>query len=47
MKLPNQSPEFRYCMHEMTEECNHIQMFQELESGISSHALAKPVGAEP
>lgn len=30
MKLPNQSQEFRYCMHEMTEECNHIQMFQEL-----------------
>jgi hypothetical protein len=30
MKLPNGSPEFRYCMHEMTEECNHIQMFQEL-----------------
>jgi nucleoside-diphosphate-sugar epimerase len=25
----------------------NIQMFQELESGISSHALAKPVGAEP
>jgi len=30
MTLPNGSPEFRYCMHEMTEECNHIQMFQEL-----------------
>jgi hypothetical protein len=30
IKLPNGSPEFRYCMHEMTEECNHIQMFQEL-----------------
>ncbi len=29
MKLPNGSPEFRYCLHEMTEECNHIQMFQE------------------
>ncbi|WP_018655632.1 AurF N-oxygenase family protein [Actinomadura flavalba] len=29
MRLPNNSPEFRYCMHEMTEECNHIQMFQE------------------
>ena len=28
--LPNNSPEFRYCLHEMTEECNHIQMFQEL-----------------
>ena len=30
MKLPNNSPEFRYALHEMTEECNHIQMFQEL-----------------
>lgn len=30
MKLPNGSPEFRYCLHEMTEERNHIQMFQEL-----------------
>ncbi|WP_460308482.1 AurF N-oxygenase family protein [Actinocorallia aurea] len=29
MRLPNNSPEFRYCLHEMTEECNHIQMFQE------------------
>lgn len=30
MQLPNGSREFRYCLHEMTEECNHIQMFQEL-----------------
>ena len=30
MELPNGDPEFRYCLHEMTEECNHIQMFQEL-----------------
>ncbi len=34
MGLPNGSPEFRYCMHEMTEECNHIQMFQELVNRI-------------
>ncbi|GGK32555.1 AurF N-oxygenase family protein [Nocardia camponoti] len=34
MALPNNSPEFRYCMHEMTEECNHIQMFQELVNRI-------------
>ncbi|WP_405498012.1 diiron oxygenase [Nocardia sp. NBC_00511] len=34
MKLPNGSPEFRYCLHEMTEECNHIQMFQELINRI-------------
>lgn len=36
MSLPNGSAEFRYCLHEMTEECNHIQMFQELvnRSGV-------------
>jgi hypothetical protein len=34
MRLPNGSAEFRYCMHEMTEECNHIQMFQELVNRI-------------
>ncbi|WP_067832169.1 AurF N-oxygenase family protein [Actinomadura kijaniata] len=34
MRLPNQTPEFRYCLHEMTEECNHIQMFQELVNRI-------------
>jgi P-aminobenzoate N-oxygenase AurF len=33
-KLPNGSPEFRYCMHEITEESNHIQMFQELVNRI-------------
>lgn len=27
--LPNGNPEFRYSMHEATEECHHIQMFQE------------------
>ena len=34
--LPNGSPEFRYCLHEMTEECNHIQMFQELVNRIGA-----------
>lgn len=28
-KLPNSHPVFRYLMHEVTDECNHIQMFQE------------------
>jgi len=28
-KTPNQNPEFRYLMHEATEECHHNQMFQE------------------
>ncbi len=32
--LPNGSREFRYCMHEMTEECNHIQMFMELVNRV-------------
>lgn len=27
--MGNQNPEFRYAMHEATEECHHIQMFQE------------------
>lgn len=27
--LPNGSPVFRYLLHEMVEECNHMQMFQE------------------
>ncbi|MGN2639498.1 AurF N-oxygenase family protein [Nocardia takedensis] len=34
MRLPNGAPEFRYCLHEMTEECNHIQMFQELVNRV-------------
>ena len=28
-KSPNGNPEFRYLMHEATEECHHNQMFQE------------------
>ncbi|CAJ1494769.1 AurF N-oxygenase family protein [[Mycobacterium] burgundiense] len=28
-KLPNGSPIFRYLLHELIDECNHIQMFQE------------------
>ena len=28
--LPNGSAEFRYCTHEVIEECNHTLMFQEL-----------------
>ncbi|MDH6198267.1 hypothetical protein M2272_004926 [Mycobacterium frederiksbergense] len=28
-KLPNGSRLFRYLLHELTDECNHIQMFQE------------------
>jgi hypothetical protein len=28
--VPNGSPEYRYCVHESIEECNHAMMFQEL-----------------
>ena len=28
-KLPNGSPVFRHLVHELADECNHIQMFQE------------------
>ncbi|WP_422742769.1 AurF N-oxygenase family protein [Mycobacterium sp. WMMD1722] len=28
-KLPNRTPVFRYLLHELVDECNHIQMFQE------------------
>ena len=28
-RLPNGSPVFRYLLHELVEECNHTQMFQE------------------
>ena len=28
--VPNGSPEYRYCLHESVEECNHTLMFQEM-----------------
>jgi hypothetical protein len=47
MKLPNGSPEFRYCLHEMSEECNHIQMFQELvnRTGVDVPGMKAPYRA--
>ncbi|WP_442790137.1 AurF N-oxygenase family protein [Nocardia sp. CDC160] len=33
-KLRNGSPEFRYCTHEVIEECNHTLMFQEMVNRI-------------
>ncbi len=33
-RVPNGSPEHRYCMHETVEECNHVLMFQELVNRI-------------
>ncbi|WP_067828149.1 AurF N-oxygenase family protein [Nocardia inohanensis] len=33
-KLPNGDAEFRYCTHEVIEECNHTLMFQEMVNRI-------------
>lgn len=33
-RLPNGSPESRYCTHEVLEECNHTLMFQEMVNRI-------------
>jgi len=40
-RLPNGSPEFRYCVHESVEECNHMMMFQELidRTGVDAHGV--------
>jgi P-aminobenzoate N-oxygenase AurF len=32
--VPNGSPEYRYCLHETVEECNHSMMFQEMVNRI-------------
>jgi hypothetical protein len=42
---PNRSPEFRYCLHEVIEECQHSLMFQEFvnRSGIEIGGLRGPV----
>ena len=32
--VPNGSPEYRYCLHETVEECNHSLMFQEMVNRI-------------
>ena len=34
--VPNGSPEYRYCMHESVEECNHNMMFQEMVNRIGA-----------
>ena len=40
--VPNQSPEYRYCVHESIEECNHAMMFQELVNRIGVNAPGMP-----
>ena len=34
--VPNGSPEYRYCLHEAVEECNHTMMFQEMVNHIGA-----------
>ncbi|HEY7052834.1 MAG TPA: diiron oxygenase [Mycobacterium sp.] len=40
--LPNGSPEFRYCLHEAIEECNHTLMFQEMVNRIGVDVPGMP-----
>lgn len=40
--VPNGSPEYRYCMHESIEECNHTLMFQELVNRIGADVSGMP-----
>jgi P-aminobenzoate N-oxygenase AurF len=40
--VPNGSPEYRYCVHESIEECNHAMMFQELVSRIGLNVPGMP-----
>lgn len=42
MDVPNGSPEFRYLMHEVTEETHHIQMFQEAVNRTGVDAPGAP-----
>jgi hypothetical protein len=39
---PNGSPEYRYCMHEAIEECNHAMMFQEMVNRIGVDVPGMP-----
>jgi hypothetical protein len=40
--LPNGSPEYRYCLHEAVEECNHTMMFQEVVKRIGMDVPGMP-----
>ena len=41
-RLPNGSPEFRYCVHESVEECNHMMMFQEMVNRTGADVEGMP-----
>ena len=40
--VPNGSPEYRYCLHESVEECNHTMMFQEMVNHIGADVPGMP-----
>ena len=40
--VPNGSPEYRYCLHESIEECNHSMMFQEMVNRIGVDVAGMP-----
>ncbi|WP_182348399.1 AurF N-oxygenase family protein [Tomitella gaofuii] len=42
MGLANENPEFRYFMHELTEETHHIQMFQEFTNRVAPEVHGGP-----
>jgi hypothetical protein len=42
MRVPNGDPEFRYFMHELTEETHHIQMFQEFTNRVCPEVRGAP-----
>ena len=39
---PNGSAEYRYCLHESVEECNHTMMFQEMVNHIGADVPGMP-----
>jgi len=41
-RVPNGSPEYRYCLHESVEECNHTMMFQEVVNRIGADVSGMP-----
>jgi len=41
-RVPNGSPEYRYCLHESVEECNHTMMFQEMVNRIGVDVPGMP-----
>ncbi|RFD25765.1 hypothetical protein MUBE_07355 [Mycobacterium uberis] len=40
--VPNGSPEYRYCLHECVEECNHTMMFQEMVNRVGADVPGMP-----